>query len=539
MFFIQSEVIAETHDTFTIGISGEFENLNPIIGTEAVTFYLLYTAWRPLVAVSTEGKWSPYLIKKIPSIENKLAKKKGEGLEATIEIIDNAKWGDGTPVTCKDVEFGWKVGGCKNVSSSDRESYENITSVTWDPKSDHKCTLTFKQSKFDFFTNMPYPLPAHLDEAIFNQYKDQPLAYDTHSTFTKNPTNPGLYNGPYVVKEVKLGSHVILEPNPHFYGKKPQFKKVIFKLIPNNISLVPNLRSKSIDMISPTGWGLDQAVAFDKNVKDEKLPYSVVFQDGEVYSHIDLNMANPILADIRVRKALSLGFNKKEMIETLTSGRGKVAYHFVTSRDPWYTEKVAIYNYNKAEAGRLLDEAGWKMQPNGIRQKDGKNLSLTIVGSAGNKLIELMEAYLQAQYKSIGIDMRSKNEPGRVFFGTTTIHRNFDMAIFSWTSAIENSPRTILYSTMIPSDKNAYAGQNFTGYNNPLVDKLIDQLEAELSLKKRIPIAHKLLTAYTDDIPVIPLYYRPNNAVVPADMKNFRLSGSKYYETLEIENWRW
>ena len=536
---IPTGAMAESHETLTIGINGEFENLNPMIGSELVTFYLLYAAWRPLVGLSPDGKWTPLLIKKIPSIENKMAKKKGNGLEVTIEFVNGAKWGDGVSMTCRDLEFSWRIGKNKNVSIPNREMYDNINSITWDPKSDQKCILNFSQNKYDFVVNMPDPMPAHLEEPIYNKYKDQPQGYDVNSAYTKAPATPGLYNGPYVITEVKLGSHVILEPNPYFFGRKPQFKKVIFKLIPNNISLVPNLRSGSIDLISPTGWGLDQAVAFEKNVKNENLPYEVVFQDGFVYGHIDLNLDNSILSDIRVRKALSFGLNKKEMVQTLTEGKGKVADQFVADIDPWKNPKVANYDYNKNKANHLLDEAGWRLQPNGLRQKDGKNLSLTLMGAAGVKIVELMQTYIQGQYKSLGIELKIKNEPPRVLFGQTIIHRAYEMALFSWTSMPENSPRTILHSTSIPSEKNSYAGQNYTGYSNPKVDHLIDQLESELSVKKRTEIAQKILAAYSEDIPVMPIYFRPNNAVIPKGMKGFRLAGSKFAETLEIENWRW
>ncbi len=529
---------ASSKDTLSVATSSEFDTLNPLIATQAATKYMLYLAYRPLVILDLDSKWSALMIKKLPSLENKLAKIKGEGLEVNIEIIDSATWGDGVPVTCKDIEFAWTLGKSNNVSNGNREPYENISSVVWDAKSPKKCVLTLKKKKFDFFASLPDPMPAHIEGPVFEKFGGTPEGYDRNSLYVKEPTNPGLWFGPYVVSEVKLGSHVIFVENPKWTGKKPGIKKFIFKLLPNNGTHIANLKSGNVDLLPPgASISLDQSVAFEKEVKDQKLAYVIHYQDGQVYAHMDLNLDNAILKDLKVRKALSLGFDKNEALNSLLAGHAKPALHFLTDKDPWYTDKVPVYKYNQREAAKLLDEAGWKMGPNGIRQKDGKNLELTLYGGAGNKLVELIEAYLQDQYKKIGIQLFIKNEPGRVFFGETTPHRKFDMAFYSWVSVPENSPRSMLHSGKIPAAENSWAGQNHPGWKNAEVDKLIDLLEGELNAKKRAEHGKKIAKIYAEEIPVIPFYFRQNNSVVPKDLKNYRLSGHLFYETLYAESW--
>lgn len=528
---------AVSNDSMTVGIAAEFENLNPIIGQQGATRYMLYLAWRPLVVLDLDGKWQPMMIKTIPTIENKMAKHKGEGLETTFELIDGAKWGDGTPMSCADIELGWKVGLSKNVSNPNREPSENISGVTWDPKAPKKCTVTFIKTNFDYYNNYPYPLPSHIEGPIFEKFKEKEGGYEQNSAYTKNPSNPGLYDGPYMISEVKLGSHLTFVPNPNFHGQKPSIRRIIMKLVPNNATMEANIRSGNIDMISsPAGFSVDQAVDFEKKIAAEHLPYKVIFEDGLLYAHIDVNLDNPILSDLKVRKALSHAFNKKDIIDSFLYGRGKPALHLYTEKDPWYTDKVSSYKYSKRDAAKLLDEAGWKMGSNGVREKNGKKLSLTVIGASGSSLNEKIEAYLQSQFKAVGIELVIKNEPPRVFFGETVKARRFDLALFSWMSIPENSPRSVLHSSMIP-DKNGGGGQNFTGYKNAEVDKMIDSLEHELDAKKRAELGRKIAVAYTRDIPVIPVYYRPNSTVIPAALKNFRLSGHLYYETLYAENW--
>ncbi len=525
-------------EVLNIGVGSEFENLNPLIGNQAVTKYMLYMAHRPLVVLTPDLKWEPRIIKEIPTLKNKLLKKKGEGLELEFMFIDNLKWGDGTPVTCADYKLSWQVGRHKNVSIPDRERFDNIANVSWSQDKPTHCKVEMKKARYDYFVNFLDLLPSHLEGPVFEKFKDKSQGYDQNSLYTKKPTHPGLYFGPYRISEVKLGSHVILTPNPRYHGKKPYFKKIVFKLIPNTSTLEANLRSKNIDLIaSAAGLSLDQSVAFEKKVKAEKLAYEVLYEDGVIYAHIDMNLDNPILKDIKVRRALAHGFNKQEIINALLEGKGAVAHHFVTQNDPWYVEDVMKYEFSRRKANKLLDEAGWKMGPEGVRIKDGKKLSLTIVGAAGVKLIDMIQAYLQEQYKSLGVQLVIKNEPPRVFFGVTTNQRKFDLAMYSWISNPENSPRSTLHSMSIPTKQNSWAGQNFPGYSNPQMDKMIDELEKELDFEKRAEIAKKVVKKYAEDLPVIPVYYRPNTTVVPAGIKNYRLSGHQYYETLNVEDW--
>lgn len=521
-----------------IGISSEFENLNPLIASQAATTYLLNMAHRPLVYLTAEMQWKPLLIKEIPTLQNKLAKKVGSGLEINFELLENLQWGDGKPVICQDIEFSWTVGKNINVSIGNREPYENIKSVSADKANPKKCKVEFVKAKFDYFYNVPHPLPSHLEKPIFEKYNKKSQGYDQNSLYTKQPTNPGLYFGPYVVSEVKLGSHVMFTPNPLYKGKKPFFEKIVVKLIPNNGVLEANLRSGNIDMIaSASGLSIDQAVAFSSKVKSENLPYKVVFADGVIYAHIDFNLDSPGVSDVKVRRAMVHGLNRQEMIKALLEGQGQIAHHFVTQKDPWFTDDAPKYEFSRRKAAKLLDEAGWKMGPDGIRVKNGKKLSLVIMSVAGYKLTDLIQAYFMEEMKSIGVEIRIKNEPARVFFGDTVNKRTFDLALYSWVSIPENSPRGTLHSTMIPSSKNSYAGQNYPGYKSKEVDELIDQLEVELDSVKRANIGKKIVKKYAEDLPVFPVYYRPNNTVVPKDMKGFNLSGHVFPETLHVEDW--
>ncbi len=535
-----------TNEELKVGISQEFENFNPLIASMMATTYMQRMVNRTLVVIDTEGKWIPQLAKSIPTLENggaKITEKGGKKtLTAVWEIIDAAVWGDGKPVICEDFAFAIKVASSANVGVGEKEVYTQIQKMDIDPKNPKKCTFTYDKVKWDFYQlGTFFPLPKHLEEPVFKKFGAQKEGYEKNSIYSKEPTNVGLYNGPYLLSEIQLGDHVTFTPNPKFYGEPTKIKKIIVKLIPNTGTLEANLRSGTIDLISVLGLALDQALAFDKKVKEEKLPYSVLFQPSAVYEHIDLNLDNPALKDVRVRKALHYAINKDDLVNALFEGKQQPAFHNVTPKDPWYTEdatKITTYKYSKREADRLLDEAGWKMGADGIRAKDGKKLSFTLMTTAGNKTRELVQVYLQNQWKQVGIEVNSKNEPARVFFGETTKKRGFDsMALFAWVSSPEGSPKSTFSSKNIPTAKNGWSGQNYMGWKNAKVDALLEALDTEFKPEKRIEIVHQVLKAYTDEVPVLPLYYRSDVAVIPTQMKGYKLTGHQFPETNDVEKW--
>jgi peptide/nickel transport system substrate-binding protein len=340
---------------------------------------------------------------------------------------------------------------------------------------------------------------------------------------------------------LKLGSHVTVTTNPKWWGKKPKIQKIVIKLIPSNNTLEANLRSGTIDMVSPLGFTLDQAIAFEKTAKSDRLTVKVNFKPSLTYEHIDLNLRNPMLSDVRVRKALVFAINRDELTKALFENRQTKALHMITPMDPWFTDdgsKIVLYPSSRRQAEKLLDEAGWIKKDDGYRYKNGEKLSLSFMTTAGNKVRELVQVFLQEQWKKAGIDVVIKNEPPRVFFGETVRKGQYPaMAMFAWVSSPENSPKAQLHSKNIPSKTNGFSGQNSGGYSNPELDKILDDLDAEFDGKKRLELIHKVMRFYTDEVPVIPLYYRSDISVTPASLKGYTLPGHQFSETNWAEEW--
>lgn len=542
----QSAEALPSNKQLTIGITQEFENLNPIIFQMAASSYIYYMASHPLVAIDQDWKWQCWLCTTLPTLENGLAKiidEKGtKKLHVSWELKPTATWGDGTPVTAQDVKLSWEIGLSPNVSTGSKETYQRIEAINIDPKDPKKFTIVYKEIRYDYFQlGTLYIVPAHIEGPIFAKTKNQQGAYEKQTAYNTNPTNPGLYNGPYTVKEIKLGSHVIFDRNPKYYGQKPAIDRVVMKLIPNTQTLESNLMSGTIDMISELGMSFDQALAFEKRVARDKglqSRFSVLYADGMIYEHIDFNLRNETLADKRVRQALLYAVDRDKLTTALFENRQKKALSMIHPRDIYYTENVSKYEYSKEKALKLLEEAGWKKGSSGFLEKDGKRLSLTLMTTSQNKTRELVQVFLQEEWKKLGVEISINNEPARVFFGETVKKGAYPaLAMFAWVSSPDNPPRSTLHSKEIPTQANGWNGQNSGAWANKRVDQLLEDIFKEFDAQKRKVMMEEVQKIYTDEVPVMPLYMRADVSVIPANLKNFKMSGHQFYSTLNIDKW--
>ena len=159
--------------------------------------------------------------------------------------------------------------------------------------------------------------------------------------------------------------------------------------------------------------------------------------------------------------------------------------------------------------------------------------------TAGNRTRELVEQVLQSQWKALGIDVRIRNEPARVFFGQTVTERKFTgLAMYAWISAPESVPRTTLHSDHIPTKDNNFAGQNYTGFNNAEMDALLEAIEVELDRTKRKKLWRRMQEIYASELPVIPLYFRAEPYILPKGLSGLVPTGHQDPSTLWVENWR-
>ena len=531
-------LVAADSGPLTIGITQYPSTLNPNIDSMLAKSYVLAMARRPVTVYDHDWQLMCMLCTELPSLENGLAVPETTpdgkpGIAVTYSLHPEATWGDGTPVTTDDVMFTWEVGRHPKSGIINLEAYTRILSI--DVHDAKTYTVHVDRKSFTFPAAGGFSLlPAHLEREIFEA---DPGEYRNRTTFDSDPTNPGLYNGPYRITAVEPGASITLEPNETWHGRPPSFSRITARVIENTAALEANLLSGAIDMAAgELGFTIDQAMAFAKRHGER---FDVSYKPSLIYEHLDLNLDNPILQDQRVRQALILALDRVSLSEQLFEGNQPVAHANVSPLDWVYDEAVRVYPYAPDQAAALLDEAGWSELRDGIRHNAaGEPLALDFGTTAGNRSRELVQQVLQSQWREVGIDARIKNQPARVFFGETVRHRKFGaIAMFAWYSAPESVPRTTLHSEQIPSADNNWSGQNYTGYQNPEMDRLITEIEVELDREARRALWHELQALYAEDLPVIPLYWRADPFILPKWLKGLRPTGHLNTSPLWVEEW--
>ena len=522
-----------------IGINQFPSNLHPDIDSMASKSYVLGLTQRPLTTYNQKWELVCMLCVELPTLENGKAVAEGapggkHGVALTYTIRPGATWGDGTPITTRDVLFTWELGRHPKSGVGSSELYRRIWRI--DVVDDRTFTLHDERLGFSYNAINDFRLlPEHLERKVFEA---DPDTYRNRTLFDTDPTNPGLAFGPYRIIQIAPGSQIVLERNPTWWGDPPAFDRIVVKAIENTAALEANLLSGEVDMIEGSiGLSLDQALAFERRNGDR---FQVLYKPGLVFEHMDVMLDNPALADVRVRQALLYGLDRAAISQRLFAGRQPVADTPVHPLDWVHTDDVAHYPYDPAKAASLLDEAGWVPGAGGLRRNAaGEPLRLELMTTAGNRTRELIQQVIQGQWRKLGIETVIRNEPPRVFFGETTSKRRFTgLALFAWISSPENVPRTTLHSQEIPSQENGWSGQNFTGFKSPQMDALLDAIEVELDRDKRALLWAELQRLYATELPALPLFFRADAHIWPRWLEVVEPTGHLAPTTLWVERWR-
>jgi peptide/nickel transport system substrate-binding protein len=526
-------------DTLIIGVAQFPSSLHPDIDPEVAKAYATSFALRPITAYDRDWRNTCLLCTELPTLDNGLAKFETQpdgarGMAVTIKLKPDLKWGDGEPVTARDIAFTWKLGADPASGFSNPNPWSRASRV--DVVDDRTAVLHLRQVDVTY-GSWDQILPEHIEGAAVAREADS-AGYLKNTGYNVAPTTPGLWNGPYLLIRYDSGQQVVFEPNPNWPGAKPTFKRIILKLYENTAALQAGLLAGDVDMVPGEGIGLtvDQVLGLRKQYPER---FAYAFRPSLSYEHIDLQRDNPALADVRVRRALLLALDREAMAKQLFEGTQPVANTFVSPLSPDFDPAIGSVGYDTAGARALLAEAGWRPGPDGVcRDKDGKRLSFVVTTTAGNRLRELQEQVLQSQWRAACVEVVVKNEPARTLFGATLRRRAYlGMAMYAWISTVGGPPRLTLGSDQIPTAANNWGGANFTAFSDPRMDKAIAAAAIELDPSTRRPIWADMQRIYADRLPALPLFFRAEAHVLPTWLTGFAPTGHADQAPLWAEAW--
>jgi peptide/nickel transport system substrate-binding protein len=409
----------------------------------------------------------------------------------TYKIKQNATWSDGTPVTADDFAYLWSSCNGKNqdIDCLSTVGYQDIRSVSG-TGGDKTVTVVFKTPFADWrslFTNI---LPSHYVKAQRGGW---------NSGLAKDPERISS-GGPFRIASWSEGQSLTLERNERYWGPRAPLDRIVFRLIPDPAAQVEAFQGGEVDLIYPRPQ-------VDLVRRVQRLPgVRSQLSFGLSFEHLDFNLHHPILADLRVRRAIALAINQRQLLDRtvgLLSDQAQVLGNRIwLTGQPHYEDHAGGHGKGDLQAAtRLLEQAGWRRGADGVYAKDGRPLRLRYSTITGERTRESVGVLLQAQLKRAGIDLRIANAPAATLFAEWLPDGNFDIAEFAWIGtpfAVSSNPD--IYGTK--------GSLNYGGLSDPTVDALFRQATAELDPERAAGLANQIDRELWRTLPTIPLFQR-------------------------------
>ena len=524
-------------DTVVIGMSQEPDFLNPMFVEMAAARGVQATIFTDDVQRDNTWKQFPQGVEYMPSLKDGTWKLDGEKM-TLVWKVKARNWSDGKPVTCGDYVFGNSVARNEQVPVVTRDITNRIANVVC-TKGAEGLDITVNWKERYAHANATVTeygaMPRHVLERY---YRDNPTKLN-EAPFGNDPKFT-VGDGAYKLVEWRKGSSLTVESvGDHPIFGAPKIKRITWRFIPDTNALVANMLSGAIDAISTTGLTFDLAVQLDKQSGGR---FKVYFEPGLIWEHIDLNLDNPLLQDVRVRRALAYGINREGISQQLFEGKQPVSNTYLPPRHPGYTDAVQKYPYDPARARAMLQEAGFTPGSDGIlRNAAGQRLALELNTTAGNRVREQVEQIIQQNLKDIGIEITIQNYPARVYFGEITNQRKYKaLAMYAWLQSPISDCADLYTTDSIPNEKNGWSGQNYPGYKNADMDKICKAARSEVDEAKRNKLLNDSAAIFARDLPAIPLYIRVSVSAAKTGLQGYSaLSLSGTYETWNASRWFW
>lgn len=515
--------------------------------------------------VGVDDQMRPYadLAEQVPSTDNGGAKFIGDGnaqqLQVTFKLRKDATWSDGTPFTSKDIRFTWDL--MMNMDSGAAMDLERKYEKVETPD-DNTVVFTFHSEKSarelaqqdpktyeDFATQQglivdPLYLFGIANSWIYPQHILGPMVDNNPRSsakvkdlFTKTDyARKPIGTGAYTLKEWTAGQRLVLEARDKYHRGAAKIKNVVFSIVPKSDTLIAQLKAQEIDVITQDALDVVHAPVLDA-IPTAKASYIA----GTAWEHIDLNHSNPILADKKVRQALAYGIDRNELTQKIFLGKTQPVNSVIMDWSWAHAKDVPVYNYDPKKAEALLEEAGWKKGADGVREKDGKKLTLkfqTTDAPVRMKVTPLVKDHLA----KIGVTVNIEHMPAKAYFDSKTgplATGTFELGQYAWVGGYDPGADSMYayHSRNVPTPENNYAGGNFPRYKNPAVDKALEEGLATLDQGKRVQAYQTFQKQIMDDLATIPLFARPNTVAVSNRIANFKPGKSSIGETWNVHEW--
>jgi peptide/nickel transport system substrate-binding protein len=437
--------------TAIVGFNAEMQSFNPLVNTDQnsneVIYYMLFT---PLVQYDASFEPRPYLAQRWDL----------EAESVTFFLQHDVRWHDGRPVTAYDVAFTFET--AKNP-----ETASVLSSVFLELVDDVEVIDSFTV-RFRF--TRPHARP--LDGFWWPPVPKHILAEVPASEIARAPYNRRpVGSGPYKFVSWESGESVTLERNPAFspsLGGPPHLDRVIFRFVSEPATLLSETLTGHLDVNGSLYPHQAEQVETTPGVRLMNFP-------SREYYYIGWNTRDPLFADPRVRRAMTMAVDRQQLIDVLVSGYGQLATGTIAPWHPMYPG-IEPLPYSADSASDLLDEAGWRDRDgDGVRENaTGSPLRFTLMTNHENPVRMDIAQVVQSELARAGVAVQVRALEWQTLLARHR-GRDFEAVVQSW--VLDNF--RVDPSALFHSSQALIAGSyNRSGFENARVDSLIERATA-------------------------------------------------------------
>lgn len=503
-------------DTLYLQLDGSPNTLNPLFLSSLYEDLASGTMYTGLITWDKAFTWRPNeeLVESFQESDDHTT--------FTIKMKPGFKWQDGVPFTAHDVVYSWQQVLDPRVpalaAKSTTEPIKECIAVD---------DLTVKYVQPEALAtarwNLEIPLiPKH----IFEKEKAAHPDLKTGDYYNYQARHP-IGNGAYRFVEWKENDRIVVERWEEYAGRKPYFKRIVFRIIPDhNVSLL-SFEKGDVDVIDRLSA---QQFARETNTESFARVGCKAWGTSWDFGYIGWNMdgSNPFFKDRRVRLAMTHALNIPLILN-------KVYYNLATRclgifhPTSWmFNPEIKPLDYDLKKSAVLLDEAGWKVDPNnGWRYKeiDGNKVQFefTLMMPQGSPSAPKIAAIFQEDLKRIGVSMKTREIEWSAFLEKTTKHE-FQADTAGWGTGTDPDTNWNLWRT-----EEYKTGRNYVGYSNPKVDELFVKGRKEFNFEARRKIYQEIDKLIYDDQPYTFIYNAPILSAINKRIHGVQLSPRGIY----------
>jgi peptide/nickel transport system substrate-binding protein len=473
--------------TLVIGSISDADAWNEYVSQQTLAQNLLRRIYARLGQEQGDARLHP------PTFEPLLASSwsfSADRLVLTVKLADTT-WSDGTPLTADDVRFTWEAQTAPAVGWTGASAKERIKSV--DVIDPHTVAFRFDRA-------YPEMLADAFEGGILPKAVFGKIPFDGWRTYDWSHVTIG--SGPFVLQTWRPGEEIVLVRNPHYLrADRPLVDKVVVRVVPDVGNLETQLAAGAIDYLEGVPPQDAKRLAGTPGV-------SLIVFDNPMFDYVGWNGAKKPFDDPEIRRALTLGIDRKAIVEDLLYGYGRVSTGPLLST--WWAADPTLtpLPYDPDEARRILAAKGY----------DARHpLTLELTTNAGNRVRESVALKIQEQLARIGVSATPRSIEMKAF-RERNVAGKYDAYIAGWRFNGKLDLASIFGGKALPP-----AGSNVVAYRSQDADRLLEAIGAASDWKEAKDAYAKFAQRIREDQPYTFLYEGQRIAAVGPRLRGMRI----------------